>query len=84
LLICLFPVAGYSDDEISKINLDEITGGEVIKLVKERVLGMGRKSLTGNTKDQIAVPRKNEEDNLVRGYEFITESTNGKGIMKLP
>jgi hypothetical protein len=71
-------------DEISKVNVDEITGGEVIKLVKERVLGTVRKSLTRNTKDEVAVPRKNEEDNLVRGHEHITESTNGKGIMKLP
>jgi hypothetical protein len=55
-----------------------------MKLVKERVLGTVRKSLTGNTKDEVAVPRKNEEDNLVRGHELITESTNGKGIMKLP
>ncbi|MGC8692330.1 MAG: hypothetical protein ACP5RZ_04865 [Thermoplasmata archaeon] len=76
--------AGYTEEEISKMDLDNMSDDEISKLVKDKMFNMLKESLTGNSRGQMLVPKNRVGEYLTKGYEFIADLNNGKVIMKLP
>ena len=72
--------AGFSEDEIAKLDLSQMTSSEFQNLVRQRLFG----ALTDNGSRQKVVPVDEVKNFLAQGYEYQAILGNGEAIVKLP
>jgi len=71
---------GYSEGEIAKLDLANITSKEFQELITKKY----REMLTGNGSRQKVIPLNELENYILQGWEFATHIPNDKAIIKLP
>jgi hypothetical protein len=76
----LLLVAGFSQEEIGKMDLSSIGDEEFQEMVKQRLLG----AMANNGARQKSVPIGDVESYLAEGWEFVATLPNDKAIIKLP
>jgi len=76
----LLSAVGYKQEEIDKIDLNNISNEDFQQLLRDKVAG----AMVGNGSKQRLVPINEIEKLLKEGYEFQAVLPNGKAIMKLP
>lgn len=76
----LLLTVGYKQEEIDKIDLDEISNDQFQQLLRDRLLG----KMAENGSKQKVVPLNDIERLLSEGYEFQAVLPNGKAIMRMP
>jgi len=76
----LLLVAGFSREEIGKVDLSLIDDEEFQSMVRRRLLG----SMENNGARQKAVPINEVDNYLADGWEFVAKLSNNKAIIKLP
>jgi len=76
----LLLVAGFSQEEIGKMDLSSIGDEEFQEMVRQRLLG----AMANNGARQKAVPVGDVESYLAEGWEFVATLPNDKAIIKLP
>ena len=76
----LLLVAGLKQEEISKIDLNEMSNEELQKMVRERLLG----AMVNNGNHQRVIPLKEVETYLTNGWEYVAALPSGKAVLKLP
>ena len=76
----LLSAVGYKQEEIDKIDLNNISNEDFQQLLRDKVAG----AMVGNGSKQRVVPINEIEKLLKEGYEFQAVLPNGKAIMKLP
>jgi hypothetical protein len=72
--------AGFSDEEIAKLDLSQMTSGEFQNHVRQRLFG----ALTDNGNRQKVVPVDEVKNFIAQGYEYQAILGNGEAIVKLP
>ena len=80
----MLSMAGFSQDEISKMDLSSMTNEEVNNKIRERMVGALNKSLVGNASGQTVIRAEDIEGFISKGFEFVSNIGNGKAIMRLP
>jgi len=78
----LLIVAGYSEDDVAKVELEKLSDDDIRNRVKERLLkennnGNGLRSLR-----QKVVPLDEVENYVEAGWEYVSQLPNGKAIIK--
>ena len=79
----LLIVAGYSEDEVAKVELEKLSDDDIRDRIKERLL----KENNNNGNDSRALRQKvvplDEVENYVEsGWEYVSQLPNGKAIVK--
>jgi Cu/Zn superoxide dismutase len=76
----LLLVAGFKDEEISKMNLSETSDEEFQKMVREKLLGV----MANNGNRQKVVPLGEVKELIPQGWEYVAQLPTGEAIVKLP
>ena len=76
----LLSAVGYKQEEIDKIDLEDMNAEDFQKLLRNKVAG----AMASNGSKQKLVSMNEIEKLLGEGYEFQAVLPNGKAIMKLP
>jgi integrase len=76
----LLMAVGYKQEEMDKMNLNDMSNEDFQKLLRDKVAG----AMTSNGSKQRLVPMNEIEKLLGEGYEFQAVLPNGKAIMKMP
>ena len=76
----LLSAVGYKQEEIDKIDLEDMNAEDFRKLLRDKVAG----AMASNGSKQKLVPMNEIEKLLGEGYEFQAVLPNGKAIMKMP
>jgi hypothetical protein len=76
----LLMAVGYKQEEMDKMNLNDMSTEDFQKLLRDKVAG----AMTSNGSKQRLVSMNEIENLLGEGYEFQAVLPNGKAIMKLP
>jgi len=76
----LLLVAGFSQEEMGKVDLSSMGDEEFQEMVRRRLLG----AMVNNGARQKAVPIGDVESYLAEGWEFVATLPNDKAIIKLP
>jgi integrase len=76
----LVAVAGFTEEEIAKMDLSNMSDEELHNLIRQRLLGV----MTNNGTRQKVVPISEVERFLSEGYEYVASITNNRAIIKLP
>lgn len=69
----------YTEEEIEKLNVGDLTDEELSKKIRERLLGVSN----GNPKQKV-VPSSEVEKYLKNGYEFVDRLSEDKAIVQVP
>ena len=77
----LLKVAGYTEKEMEKMKIDELTDEDVEKVIRDKLLGL--KMPNGNGK-QMAVATDEIDKYLSDGWEYVTTLPNKKFILRFP
>jgi hypothetical protein len=75
----LLAVAGFTDEEIVKQDLNHVTDEEFRNLIKRKLLGV-----TSNGSRQMVVAVSEMERFLAEGWEFVASIANDRAILKSP
>lgn len=79
--ICrLLAVAGFSQEEVTKYDLANMTDEELHNLVRQRLLGV----MANNGSHQKVAPIGKVECFLSEGYEYVASISNDRAIIKMP
>ncbi len=70
----------YTDEEISKVQLEGMTDKDFQKMIRDKVT----RTMTGNGNKQKVVSRDQIERFIADGYEFVVSIPGNKAVMKLP
>ncbi len=76
----LMMLAGYSKEELSKMDLSSLSNEDVQEAVRRKLAGM----MNGNGSRQKVVPADSIEQFISEGWEFVSSLPKGKVILKLP
>jgi hypothetical protein len=76
----LLIISGYTEDDIEKIDINNITDDEFQKMLKDKLMG----AMMNNGSKQKLINISDIEKYLNMGYEFQATLPNGKAVMKLP
>ena len=76
----LLAVAGFSQEEVTKYDLANMTDEELHNLVRQRLLGV----MANNGSRQKVVPISEVERFLSEGYEYVASISNDRAIIKMP
>ena len=76
----LLLVAGFSQDEVSRMDLSKTTDEEPQLTIRQKLLGM----MAGNGSRQIVIPVAQVESKLAEGWEFVSSLPEDRAIVKLP
>lgn len=76
----LMMLAGYSKEELSKMDLSSLSNEDVQEAVRRKLAGM----MNGNGSRQKVVLADSIEQFIGEGWEFVSSLPNGKVILKLP
>ena len=74
----LLLVAGFSQDEVEKMDIRTMSDEELQAIIRKRLLGEKANDCTA----QKVVPLEDVESYLERGWEFVATLPNGKVIIK--
>ena len=74
-------MAGYSDEEISQLDLENLLPEDIQNLIKKK--SMQALGLNGNSKQKI-VPMYEVKDWITHGWEFVTTLPSNEAVIKLP
>ena len=77
-------IAGYSQEDIDSMNIQEMTDDEITQKVKDRMVYSAKEALTRNGAGQILVRKGKVRDFLGKGFEFVADLNDGNVIMKMP
>ena len=80
----MLSMAGFSQDEISKMDLPSMADEDINSKIRERMVGAVKKKLVGNASGQAVVRIGEIERYISEGYVFVNNLGNGKAIMKVP
>lgn len=75
----LLAVAGFSEEEIEKQQIDKLTDDEFHKLVKQRLLGV----ISSNGSKQKVVAVEDMDQYLDKGWEYVASIGNERAIIKM-
>jgi hypothetical protein len=73
-------VAGFSEEELAKHDVANMTDEEIHNLVRQRLLGV----MANNGSRQKVVPINEVERFLGEGYEYVASIPDNRAIIKLP
>jgi len=79
----LLIVAGYSEDDVAKVELEKLSDNDIRNRIKERLLKENNNN--GNdsrTLRQKVVPLDEVENHVEAGWEYVSQLPNGKAIIK--
>jgi len=76
----LLAVAGFSEEEVAKYDVANMSDEELHNLVRQRLLGV----LANNGSRQKVVAIKEIERHLTEGWEYVASIPNDKAIIKMP
>lgn len=76
-------MAGYTDEEIEKMNLSEISDEDFRKNVRERMVKGFSGQKENNSKSQKVVSLKEMDNFLSKGWEFITALPDQRVVVQL-
>jgi len=76
----LLLVAGYSNEDVEAMNLDEMSDEELRSKIREKLLGM----MANNGAKQRVVTVDDVDDYLAKGWEFVAALPKSKVIMRTP
>ena len=76
----LMQVAGYSEDEVNKLDLSSIKDEDLQKMVRERLLG----AMTNNGHKQKVIPMSELKTHIGQGWEYIAQLPDSEVVVKLP
>ena len=80
----MLAMAGFSQDEISTMDLSSMTDEEINNRIREKMVGAVNKKLVGNASGQAVVKIGEIEKYISDGFVFVSNLGNGKAIMKVP
>jgi hypothetical protein len=73
-------VAGFTKDEMEKMNLDDMTNEELQSLVRQRLVGM----MNSNGSRQRVIPIQEVKSYIGQGFEYVASLPNDEAIVKVP
>jgi hypothetical protein len=76
----LVEVAGYSEEDVSKLDLSSIKDEDFQKMVREKLLG----SMTNNGHKQKVIPMSELKTHISQGWEYIAQLPDSEAVVKLP
>jgi hypothetical protein len=76
----LLLVAGYSKQEVEKMNLENVTDEDLTNEIRKRLLG----TMANNGNPQRIIPQSEIEKYLNQGWEYVTALPNDRAIVKIP
>jgi hypothetical protein len=76
----LMQVAGYSEEEVNKLDLSSIKDEDLQKMVRERLLG----AMTNNGHKQKVIPMSELKAHIGQGWEYIAQLPDSEVVVKLP
>lgn len=76
----LLLVAGFSDQDISKVDLGATSDEDFQKIIRERLLG----AMENNGSRQKVVPAAQVRDLIHKGWEYVDQLPTGEAIVRLP
>lgn len=76
----LMMLAGYTKEELSRMDLSSLSNEDVQEAVRRKLAIM----MNGNGSRQKVVPADSIEQFISEGWEFVSSLPNGKVILKLP
>ena len=76
----LLIMSGYTEDDIEKIDINNISDEDFQKMLKDKLMG----AMMNNGSKQKLIDVNDIEAYLNKGYEFQATLPNGKVVMKLP
>ncbi len=76
----LLLVAGYTQEDMAKVDLSKLGSEEVQKMVRDKLLG----GTTPNGRKQKIVKADEIDKYLAEGWEFVFDRPNGDAILKAP
>jgi len=81
----MLAVAGVSEKEIGKMDLDVMTDAELQRIVREKLLGASRPNGDGhgNGGKQKVVPLSGVEAYLEQGWEWVTQLPDDRAVVRL-
>ena len=79
----LLIVAGYSEDDVAKIELEKLSDDDIRNRIKERLLKENNNNANNSrTLRQKVVPLDEVENYVESGWEYVSQLPNGKAIVK--
>jgi integrase len=76
----LIQVAGYSQDDVDKLDLSSIKDEDFQKMVRERLLGV----MANNGSRQKVIHAAEVEQYIHQGWEYVASLSDDRAILKLP
>jgi hypothetical protein len=76
----LLAVAGFSEEEIAKHDLTNMSNDDLNNLVRKKLLGM----MTKNGTRQKVIPTAQVEQSLAEGWEYVASLPNQRAVVKMP
>ena len=76
----LLAVAGFSEEEVAKYELANMSDEELHNLVRQRLLG----AMANNGSRQKVVPVSEVERFLADGWEYVASISNERAVIKIP
>jgi uncharacterized protein YwlG (UPF0340 family) len=76
----LLAVAGFSEEEIAKHDLTNMSNDDLNNLVRKKLLAM----MTKNGTRQKVIPTAQVEQSLAEGWEYVASLPNERAIVKTP
>ncbi|MDE1852173.1 MAG: site-specific integrase [Thaumarchaeota archaeon] len=73
-------VAGFQQDEMEKMKLDEMSNEELQNLVRQKLAGM----MANNGSRQKVIPIQEVRSYIGQGYEYVASLPDGGAIVKVP
>jgi hypothetical protein len=73
-------VAGFKKEEVEKMDLDEMSDGELQNAVRQRLVGM----MTGNGSRQKVVPMTEVKSYISQGFEYVASLPDAEAVVKVP
>lgn len=73
-------VAGFTKEEVEKMNLDEISDEELQNKVRQKLLGV----MSNNGSRQKVISINDVKSYLSQGFEYVASLPNGDAIVKMP
>jgi membrane protease subunit (stomatin/prohibitin family) len=78
--LILMQVAGYSAEEVDKLDLSSIKDEDLQKMVRERLLG----AMVNNGSRQKVIQIGEVEKYVQQGWEYVASLPDDRAILKLP
>ncbi|MGD1054802.1 MAG: tyrosine-type recombinase/integrase [Nitrososphaerales archaeon] len=76
----LLLVAGFTKEEVGRMDLKEIPDEELQRTIRQRLLGM----MPDNGPRQRVIPVSEVESHLFKGWEFVAALPGDRAVLKLP